>query len=222
VLGITLLLWRRRPNPVTAALAGVSFAAAALTRYVGQSLVLAGLLFCVLAAGRRFVPRLVTAAALLAAFVLPMIGYAAFAAPSGAVSTGLYARVAASVNCARLSLPSYERPLCPPPGVVKPRGGSLIQGYALGTTSPLVTYRPPNGETTRQVLDDFVRRAVLQQPLAVARPVGGSLVRLFLSWRRGHQPASCRSGAGSSRPRSRFTSPESACRSFTGGTAMAR
>jgi hypothetical protein len=188
VLGIALLLWRRRPNPATAALAGVSFAAAALTRYVGQSLVLAGLLFCVLAAGRRFVPRLLTAAALLAAFVLPMIGYAAFAAPSGAVSTGLYARVAASVNCARLSLPAYERPLCPPPGVVKPRGGSLIQGYALGTTSPLVTYRPPKGQTTGQVLDDFVKRAVLQQPLAVARPVGGSVLRLFLSWPRGHKP----------------------------------
>jgi len=188
VLGIALLLWRRRPNPATAALAGVSFAAAALTRYVGQSLVVAGLLFCVLAAGRRFVPRLVTAAALLVAFVLPMIGYAAFAAPSAAVATGLYARVAASVNCARLSLPSYERPLCPPPGVVKPRGGSLIQGYALGTTSPLATYRPPKGESTGQVLDDFVKRAVLQQPLAVARPVGGSMLRLFLSWPRGHQP----------------------------------
>ena len=188
VLGIALLLWRRRPNPATAALAGVSFAAAALTRYVGQSLVLAGFLFCLLAAGRRFVARLVTAAALLVAFVLPMIGYAAFAAPSAAVATGLYARVAASVNCARLSLPSYERPLCPPPGVVKPRGGSLIQGYALGTTSPLATYRPPKGESTGQVLDDFVKRAVLQQPLAVARPVGGSMLRLFLSWPRGHQP----------------------------------
>jgi hypothetical protein len=188
VLGIALLLWRSRPNPVTAALAGVSFAAAALTRYVGLSLVLAGLLFCVLAAGRRFVPGLVTAAALLAAFVLPVIGYAAFAPPSAAVSTGLYARVAASVTCARLSLPPYERPLCPPPGVVKPRAGSLIQGYALGTTSPLVTYRPPNGETTSQVLDDFVQRAVRQQPLAVARAVGGSLVRPFLSWRRDHKP----------------------------------
>jgi Dolichyl-phosphate-mannose-protein mannosyltransferase len=188
VLGIALLLWRPRPNPVTAALAGVSFAAAALTRYVGQSLVLAGFLFCVLAAGRRAVPRLVTAAALLAAFALPVIGYTAFATPSAAVSTGLYARVAASVTCARLSLPSYERPLCPPPGVVKPRAGSLIQGYALGTTSPLVTYRPPNGETTGQVLDDFVKRAVLQQPLAVAWAVGGSLVRPFLSWGRNHKP----------------------------------
>jgi hypothetical protein len=72
--------------------------------------------------------------------------------------------------------------------VVKPKGGSLIQGYSLGTTSPLVTYRPPNGETTRQVLNDFVKRAVLQQPLAVAGSVGGTLVRPFLSWRRDHKP----------------------------------
>ncbi len=196
VLGIVLLLWRPRPGPMTAAAAGVSFAAAALTRYVGESLVLAGLLFCVLAAGRRFVPRVVTAAALLAAFVLPMIGYAAyndavngtFSVPSQAASIRLYARVAASVTCTRLSLPSYERPLCPPPGVVKPRGGSLIQGYAQGATSPLVTYRPPHGETTGQVLRDFVKRAVLQQPFAVARSVGGSLARPFLSWGRDHKP----------------------------------
>jgi hypothetical protein len=196
VLGIVLLLWRPRPNPATAALAGVSFAAAALTRYVGLPLVLAGLLFCVLAAGGRVAPRLVTAAALLMAFVLPMVGYAAyndatngtFAVTSGAVSTGLYARVAASVDCARLSLPSYERPLCPPPGVVKPRAGSLIQGYALGTTSPLVTYRPPSGQTTNQVLNDFVKRAVRQQPLPVASAIGGSLVRPFLSWGRDHRP----------------------------------
>jgi hypothetical protein len=196
VLGIALLLWRRRPTLMTAAGGGASFAGAALTRYVGLWLVLAGLLYCVLAAKGRFVPRLVTTAALLAGFALPMIGYAAyndhvngtFTVPSGPVSTGLYALVASSVNCTQLSLPSYERPLCPPPGVVKPKGGSLSQGFALGTTSPLLTYRPPNGETVHQVLNNFVKRAVLQQPLPVARTVAGSLARPFLSWSRNHKP----------------------------------
>jgi hypothetical protein len=196
VLGIVLLLWRPRPNPVTAAGAGVAFAAAMLTRYIGQPLVLAGVLFCVLAAGGRLVWRLVTAAALLAAFAVPMIGYAAyndavngtFAVPLRAVSNGLYARVAASVTCARLSLPPYERPLCPPKGVVKPQGGSLIQGYSRGKTTPLNSYRPPPGQTTPQVLNDFARRATLQQPLAVAGSVGKTFVRPFLSWRRDHQP----------------------------------
>ena len=195
VLGITLLLWRPRPDLVTASAAGVSFAAAALTRDLGQSLVLAGLLFCVLAAGRRLVPRVVTSAALLVALALPMIGYAAynetvngtFSVPSHAASIRLYARVAASVTCTRLSLPSYERPLCPPPGVVKPHLGSLIQAYAQGAASPLATFRPPNGETTGQVVNDFIKRAVLQQPLTVARSVGGSLVRPFLSWSRDHK-----------------------------------
>ena len=78
VLGIALLLWLPRPNLATAAAAGAVFAAAALTRYVGESLVLAGLLFCVLAAGRRFVTRVVTGAALLAGFALPLTGYAAY------------------------------------------------------------------------------------------------------------------------------------------------
>ena len=196
VLGIALLLWRPRPTLMTAAGGGASFAAAALTRYVGLWLVLAGLLYCALAARGRLVPRLVITAAVLVGFALPMIGYAAynddvngsFAVPAGPVSTALYARVAASVTCTRLSLPSYERPLCPPPGVVKPKGGSLPQGFARGKTSPLVTYRPPNGETIRQDLDDFVKRAVLQQPLPVARSVGGSLARPFLSWSRDHKP----------------------------------
>ena len=106
----------------------------------------------------------------------------------GVLVGGLYARVATSVNCTRLSLPSYERPLCPPKGVVKPLGGSLIQGYVLGTTSPLLTYRPPAGEKTRQVVNDFVKRAVLQQPLPVASSVAKSAVRPFLSWRRDRRP----------------------------------
>ena len=202
VLGIVLLLWRRRPDPVTAAGAGVAFAAAMLTRYIGQPLVLAGVLFCVLAAGGRPVRRLATAGALLAAFIVPMIGYAAyndavngsFAVPSRAVSNGLYARVAASVNCAQLSLPSYERPLCPPKGVVKPQGGSLIQGYSRGKTSPINSYRPPPGKTTPQVLNDVAKRGIEQQPLAVAGAVGKTFVRPFLSWRRDHQPGELQAG----------------------------
>jgi len=180
---------------VLAAGAGATFAGAALTRYVGLWLVLAGLLYCALAARGR-VLRLITTLAVLAGFALPMIGYAAyndavngsFALPSGKVSTALYARVAASVTCARLSLPSYERPLCPPPGVVKTKAGSLIQGFAQGKTSPIVTYRPPAGETLHQVLNDFIKRAVVQQPLPVARSVAGSVVRPFLSWTRDHKP----------------------------------
>jgi Dolichyl-phosphate-mannose-protein mannosyltransferase len=196
VLGIALLLWRRRPDLVTAGAAGLSFACAALTRSFGQSLVVAGLLFCLLAAGRRIARRAVTAAALVLAFALPMVGYAAynnqvhgnFALPSQAASRRLYARVAASVTCSRLTLPAYERPLCPPPGTVRPKSGSLIAGYAQGSTSPLVTYRPPQGEATSQVLRDFIERAVRQQPLAVARSVGGSLLRPFLSWSRTSKP----------------------------------
>src|SRR5262249_8836994 len=148
------------------------------------------------AAGGRWVPRLVTTAALLVGFAVPVISYAAyndavngtFSVPSGRVSTGLYARVATSVTCTRLSLPSYERPLCPPRGVVQPRAGSLLQGSARGPPSPPRTYQPPPGKPTRQVVNDFVKRAVRQQPLPVARSVSGSVARPFLSWRRDHKP----------------------------------
>jgi hypothetical protein len=196
VLGIALLLWRRRPDLVTAAAAGLSFACAALTRSIGQSLVVVGLLFCVLAAGRPIARRAVTAGALVVGFALPMVGYAAyndqvhgtFALPSGAASRRLYAQVAVSVTCSRLALPAYERPLCPPPGTVRPEGGSLIVGYAQGSTSPLVSYQPPQGKTKSQVLTDFVDRAARQQPFAVARSVGGTFLRPFLSWNRDRKP----------------------------------
>jgi len=195
VLGIALLLWRRRPDLVTASAAGLSFACAALTRYVGQSLVVAGLLFCVLAAGRPIARRAVVAAALVVGFAVPMVGYAAyndqvrgtFAVHPQAVSERLYAQVAVS-TCSRLTLPAYERPLCPPPGTVRPQARSLVVGYAQGSTSPLKSYHPPPGQTKSQVLRDFVSRAVRQQPLAVARSVSGTLLRPFLSWNRDRKP----------------------------------
>src|SRR5262249_17974384 len=168
----------------------------------GQSLAVAGLLFCVLAAGRPIARRAVTAAALVVAFALPMVGYAAyndqvrgtFALHPQAVSERLYAQVA-GFTCSHLTLPrshrtlpAYERPLCPPPGTVRPQARSLVVGYAQGSTSPLVSYHPPPGETKSQVLRDFVSRAVRQQPLAVARSVSGTLLRPFLSWNRDRKP----------------------------------
>src|SRR5262249_56985475 len=125
--GIALLLWRRRLDLVTASAAGLSFACAALTRYVGQSLAVAGLLFCVLAAGRPIARRAVTAAALVVAFALPMVGYAAyndqvrrtFALHPQAVSERLYAQVSVS-TCSHLTLPAYPRPMPPPPPTVSP------------------------------------------------------------------------------------------------------
>jgi hypothetical protein len=158
--------------------------------------VVAGLLFCLLAAGRPIARRAATAAVLVVAFALPMVGYAAynnqvhgtFALPSGAAARRLYARLAVSVTCSRPTLPAYERPLCPPPGTVQPKAGSLIEGYAQGSTSPLITFRPPHGEAFSQVLRDFVERAVRQQPLAVARSVGDSLLRPLLSWSRYTKP----------------------------------
>ena len=51
-----------------------------------------------------------------------------------------------------------------------------------------MTYRPPAGETLHQVLNDFIKRAVSQQPLPVARAVAGSFARPFLTWTRDHKP----------------------------------
>jgi hypothetical protein len=195
VLGIVTLLWRPGPTVFTSGLAGLFLASAALTRYVGQALLLAGVLFVILAA-RRVGPRVLAAVALLVGFAMPMVAYAAyndhvhgdFAVPTQAAAKRLYARMAVVADCKTLTLPAYERPLCPAPGVVKPRDGSLIQGYDNGITSPLLTYQPPKGKTESQVLIDFTKRVVRQQPLPLATAIGKTFVRPFVFWTRERRP----------------------------------
>ncbi len=189
VCGLVLLLWKPRPSLLTAGAAGFFFASAALTRYVGEPLVLAGVLYCVLAArGAR--ARVSTAAVHALVFAAPLLCYAGynasyngqFALPSDAVATRLYARVASVADCESLRLPSYERVLCPPKGTVQPRSRSLVQGYQSGTNSPLLFFRPPPGMTEEQVLNDFVGRVVRHQPVTLAAAVGKTFLRPFFFW----------------------------------------
>ncbi|MGH8868075.1 MAG: glycosyltransferase family 2 protein [Actinomycetes bacterium] len=191
VVGVALLLWRGRPDPVTAAAAGLVFGAAALTRDVGHGLVLAGLLFCLLAAGhgRR---RLAVGLLHVVAFTLPLLGFAAyhahvygdFTVPSEPAARRLYARAAVVAHCDTLPLPPHERVLCPPPGVVEPRAGSLIEGYTYGDTNPVDDLQPPPGESVASVLNDFTLRVVRHQPLDMATAVGDTFFRPFLGWSR--------------------------------------
>jgi 4-amino-4-deoxy-L-arabinose transferase-like glycosyltransferase len=173
-----LLLWRR-PIPLSfVALAGLLLALAALTRVVAVLVIVPAVVTVAVAGARP--SRWVAGAALIAAFAVPLGGYAVWyhahhgeyslVGPSGRF---LYARVAAFVDCRVVSVSPAERPLCPDEPVGE-RPSS--QDFAWSATSPL--YRVPERE--REALtSDFARRAIREQPLAYARTVLADVVHGF-------------------------------------------
>jgi hypothetical protein len=178
VAACALLLWKR-PIPISfVALAGALLALAALTRVVAVLVIVPAAVTVAVAGARP--SRRAAVAALIAAFAVPLGGYAVWyhdhhgeyslVGPTGRF---LYARVAAFVDCRVVSVPPAERPLCPDDPVGE-RPSS--QDFAWSATSPL--YRVPERE--REALaGDFARRAIQEQPLAYARTVLDDMVHGF-------------------------------------------
>ena len=195
VLALVALSRRTSPRRRDAALAGLCFAGAGLTRYAGVPLILTGLLFVSLAGG-RFAQRAALVAVLAGTWALAVGAYGlynhartgSFAISSRSGPRRLYARVAPFADCHGLALPSYERPLCPRPGLVAPRDGSLIEGYTFDLSSPAWHVTVPPGQTAGEVLSDFSKRVILHQPWAFARAVGGDFLRPFVHWTRSRGP----------------------------------
>ncbi len=182
VLAVAALLWRRPLTAWSAALAGLSLGAAAVTRLVGEPLILAALAFTLLAvAGLR--RKALVAGALVGAFAAPLVGYMLFTQAqsgsfgvSGASTRMLYGRLATVVDCAKLDMPAYERPLCP----TQPVGQRMTDDdFANSDASPLYSVATPPGMTTRQVVTDFNNRVLAAQPAAVAAAIGRDTVKVF-------------------------------------------
>ncbi|HET8758876.1 MAG TPA: hypothetical protein VFM58_22865 [Solirubrobacteraceae bacterium] len=179
ILGACMLLLWRRPIPVAfAALAGLALALATLTRVVALPVIVPAAL-TVLAAG-ALPSRRVAVAALIAAFAVPLAGYAAwFHAEHGQYAllgpTGrfLYGRVAAFVDCREVSPPAAERPLCPDQPVGE-RPSS--QDFTWSETSPI--YRVPERDQER-LAGSFARRAIRAQPVDYTRTVLADVVHAF-------------------------------------------
>jgi hypothetical protein len=122
----------------------------------------------------------VAVAVLVAAFAVPLAGYAAWFhsehgqyALLGPTGRFLYGRVAAFVDCAEVSPPAAERPLCPDEPVGE-RPSS--QDFTWSETSPI--YRVPADEQ-EQLAGSFARRAIRAQPFAYARTVTADVVHAF-------------------------------------------
>jgi hypothetical protein len=186
VLGVVVLGWDRRPWPVAAFVAGLLLGASVTVRLVGEPLVLAGIGFCLLA-GRGWRLRLATAAALAVGFAVPVGAYMTWYHHDHGVyalsqfgGTSLYTRTTTFVECSRLSVPRYERVLCPPEPVGHRR---TPDWYTWNDPRTLPRLQPPPGTTTDQAARQFALAAIKAQPGDYARVVARDFVLNFDVWR---------------------------------------
>jgi hypothetical protein len=172
MVGVALLGWRRRPTPAIALAAGLVFGTAVTVRLVGEPLILTTVAFCLLA-GKGWRGRTIPALALLVGAAVPVGSYAVWFHESYGVyalsqftNKALWLRTTTFVDCSRISVPRYERVLCP----TQPLGQRLDPTqYGWHDPGALHNLIPPVGKTTRDAMGDFARTAIRTQPLDYLR-----------------------------------------------------
>lgn len=182
-----LLLWRPRPDWRLVVAAGLALGLAAVVRGAGTLLVLpAAVTVLALATGWQRTVRLLVALAL--GFALPVAGYAVGydvqhgqLALTSYTSRFLYSRLAPIADCSGLTLPAYERSLCPSEPVGERMSANAYMWKL--SLSPQYHVRPPPGMRVEQVLADFNRRIILHQPVRYAQLVGRDFLRSFQPFR---------------------------------------
>lgn len=174
VSAFVVLGWRRRPQARLAFAAGLLLGLAVTVRLVGEPLVLAGVLYLLLV-GAGWRQRVATALALTVGFALPVGAYVTWYhhqrgvyALSESVGKATYIRTTTFSDCATLSVPGYQRPLCPR----EPLGQRLDPtDYAFHDPRTLPRVNPPPGTTLDQAMLDYATAVIRQQPADYARIV---------------------------------------------------
>ena len=87
----------------------------------------------------------------------------------------MYGRIAQFIDCTGVSMPAYERPLCPrqPPAQRNP------DFYMWAPQSPQVTLKAPPGMSKDDIIIDFDRRIIEHQPLTYLKVVAGDVLYSF-------------------------------------------
>jgi 4-amino-4-deoxy-L-arabinose transferase-like glycosyltransferase len=182
VAALVILVWRREgPGKLAAAACGLLLGLAVTFRDEELVMIIPAALYLLLTIRpwRRLAGRL---AALAGCFLIPVAGYLGwfdashgqwnFTSFSGAF---LYGRVADFASCQGLSLPGYERPLCP----AQPPAQRNADFYAWNPESPQWTFSPPPGRSRDAVVRDFSLRVLRHQPLAYAEAAGADFLYGF-------------------------------------------
>jgi dolichyl-phosphate-mannose-protein mannosyltransferase len=182
VTGLVALLWEPSPRPWMIITAGLALGLSATAAQVGEVFILPALLYVLLTIGGGWRPRLKQAAILCAAFALPIL-FGSFSnyvsihrfALAPYSSGTIYGRMAEAADCATLKVPADEMALCPTAQqkLLGPDGLDHGKGSPIKTVHSSATVR------------NFWHQVVLQQPLNVARAVGGDALKLFALTRDG-------------------------------------
>ncbi len=181
VAALAVLAWKRGAIGTAApAVAGLLLAAATVIREYDLLVMIPAVLY--LAVVARPGRRLAATALLLAGFLPPVLGYLGWHAVwygpfdfTDYDSQFMYGRIAQFADCAGLSLPRYERPLCPqqPPALRDPNF------YMWNPRSPQVTLQAPPGMDKSNIIADFDKRIIEHQPLTYLKVVADDILYSF-------------------------------------------
>jgi hypothetical protein len=186
VMAVATLGWYRRPTVGLALAAGLLLGASVVVRLVGEPLIISGVGFCLLAAsGWR--KKLVTAVVLAIGFAAPVAAYATWYHSQYGVYTlaqftgkSLYLRSTSFVDCSKISVPKYERVLCPR----QPVGQRLDPTwYVWHSNQTIPRLKPPPGVTKDEAMRQFGLAAIKAQPLDYALIVARDFALNFDIWR---------------------------------------
>jgi hypothetical protein len=173
VAALTILVWRREPGWRAVAGCGLLLGIAVTLRDEELIMVAPAALY-LLVMVRPWRQMLIRLAVLAGCFAVPVAGYlgwfdASHGQPNFTTFSGafLYGRVADFATCSGLSLPSYERALCP----TQPPAQRNADFYTWDPHSPQWTFTPPAGMSRDAVVRDFSLRILAHQPLAYAEAV---------------------------------------------------
>jgi hypothetical protein len=178
-----LLLWRPRPRLVEVALAGLVLGLSVLVRVGGEPAVLSAVLLVVMV-GRGWRTKLLHVVLVAVTFAAPVLAYASwYRSETGAFALtqsggrALYMRTTSFVDCSQMTVPSYERTLCPQEPV-----GQRLDPTWYGWHDPDGHHGLndlPDGLTPDQVMRDFAMRAIRAQPGGYAWAVGRDVLLTF-------------------------------------------
>jgi hypothetical protein len=188
VAGLAILLWQPKVSWRRAFVAGIVLGTSATVAQVGEALILPAVIY-LLAAGGGWRPAIGKAAALCAAFAVPILAYSTgsflltgdfFLSHTGA--TSFYGRMAAAADCVTISLPRAERAMCP----TRTQQALGPDWLEYGPGSPIRPYYANLPRTeTNTLLSDFNRRVLTEQPLRVLAAYARDVAKLFAPTRTG-------------------------------------
>jgi hypothetical protein len=182
LLALVVLVWKRDAiGKVALVGVGLLIAGATLIRESDLLVAIPAVLYLVvlLRPGRRAARAVLL---LLAGLVPPVLGYLVwFTVWYGTFNfitynaQFWYGRIAQFADCTGMSLPWYERHLCPQ----QPSAQRDPDFYMWQKGSPQVTLKPTAGLSKGQIISDFDRRILEHQPLTYLKVVAGDMLYSF-------------------------------------------